>query len=98
MRALLFLLLLLIFSFFFFFFQAKDTHFIFPSFNLKQKKHGGSKIKILFPPLPGLSPSLATAITLPPQQGQEKGRVQTAPAGEGEGGGVPSSVLISFQI
>lgn len=58
--------------------QAKDTHFTFPSFILKQKKHGGSKIKIYFPP-PRPFPQLGHC------------NHPSSPAGTGEGEGADSS-------
>lgn len=66
--------------------QAKDTCFIFPSFNLKQKRHRGSKIKISFFPLPNLYPSSTLQPPASCPAGTRGGRVQASPAGEGEGG------------
>lgn len=70
--------------------QAQDTCFLFPSFNLKQKRHRGSKIKISFPPSQTCTP--APTATTPSSPAEA--RAQASPAGEGEGEGVP----VSFQI
>lgn len=70
--------------------QAQDTCFLFPSFNLKQKRHRGSKIKISFPPSQTCTP--APTATTPSSPAEA--RAQASPAGEGEGEGV----LVSFQI
>lgn len=85
--------------------QKTDTHFIFPSFNLKQKRHRGSKIKIPFPPSQTFTPALPLQPPLPPQQGLEKGRCRPLPlggarcvGGEGGRGGCLARCPVSFQI
>lgn len=66
--------------------QAKDTHALFfPSFNLKQKRHRGSKIKISFFPLPKPLPRSAPAPTPSSPAGAGEGKVEASPAGRGGG-------------
>ena len=65
-------------------------HFFFPSFNLKQKRHRGSKIKISFFPSPKHLPQLRHCNhPLPAQQGLEQGGCRHLQLGRegGEGWG-----------
>lgn len=63
----------------------QDTHFIFPFFNFKQKRHRGLKIKFLFPPpKPGPQPCLCRHPFLP--AGTPEGGCGLS-CWEGQGGG-----------
>lgn len=65
--------------------SKRHTRFVFPSFNLKQKRHRGSKIKISFFPLPKPLPRSAPAPTPSSPAGAGEGKVQASPAGRGGG-------------